>query len=114
MRTRRRGSWVRRAGWGGDTRLCAWPASSFSKDLCLFLEERFISFHSNCLLGSWACGSAGLCYKGELQPMVQTWLLPHGHECPLPYRTWSGVGVGRLHLCVESDVLPVLKAALAV
>lgn len=43
-------------------------AGSVSKDVCLFLEQRFISFHFNCLLLSWACESAGLCYKGEPQP----------------------------------------------
>ena len=46
--------------------LCAQPA--VSKDVCLFLEQRFLSFHFNCLLLSWACESAGLCYKGESQP----------------------------------------------
>lgn len=43
-------------------------AGRVSKDVCLFLEQRFISFHFNCVLLSWACESAGLCYKGEPQP----------------------------------------------
>lgn len=69
-------------GWGGDTAAWSdshprWPGpspalhtllGSVSKDESLFLEERFISFHSNCLLLSWACNSAGLCYKGASQP----------------------------------------------
>ena len=51
---------------GPSLALCT--AGSVSKDVCLFLEQGFISFHFNCLLLSWACESAGLCYKGEPQP----------------------------------------------
>ena len=50
---------------GPSLALCV--AGSVSKDVCLFLEQRFISFHFNCLLLSWARDSAGLCYKGEPQ-----------------------------------------------
>lgn len=51
---------------GPSLALCT--AGSVSKDVCLFLDQRFISFHFNCLLLSWACESAGLCYKGEPWP----------------------------------------------
>lgn len=54
---------------GPSLALC--KAGSVSKDVCLFLEQRFISFHFNCLLLSWACKSAGLCYKGEPWPCEQ-------------------------------------------
>lgn len=51
---------------GPSLALCT--AGSVSKDVCLFLDQRFISFHFDCLLLSWACESAGLCYKGEPWP----------------------------------------------
>lgn len=72
---------VSKQRWGGDTLtpgftrphpsrpiLALCTAGSVSKDVCLFLEQRFISFHFNCLLLSWACESASLCYKGEPWP----------------------------------------------
>lgn len=75
------GHGARQQSWGGDTLtpgfthpypcrpiLALCTASSVSKDVCLFLEQRFISFHFNCLLLSWACESASLCYKGEARP----------------------------------------------
>lgn len=59
---------------GPSLALCT--AGSVSKDVCLFLEQRFISFHFNCLLLSWVCESASLCYKEEPWPCEQTWPLP--------------------------------------
>lgn len=64
---------------------CTHRQGSVSKDESLFLEGRFISFHSNCLPLSWACSSAGLCYKKAPQAVDQTWLLlgwPGKPRCP--------------------------------
>lgn len=86
-------------GWGGDTAAWSdshprWPGpspalhtllGSVSKDESLFLEERFISFHSKCLLLSWACNSAGLCYKGASQPRG-----PNLAASGMVRRAWSG------------------------
>lgn len=109
-------------GWGGDTAAVpdshpCWPGlspvlhtllGSVSKDGSLFLEERFISFHSNCLLLSWACNSAGLCYKGASQlhgPNLAAPGMARRALCP----TEPDLQYGRMCHSAESDLEGALR-----